>query len=233
MFKFKKFVSLFLVASLMLTICLPFGSASDTEDAPVLDYEFLSNSNIHAKDGAVIIERDSVASPHSRSASDAKKEVVVLVPREDVTTDTIIDSIDTFLNARSSGSKYEEDCDSTLSVKAYTTIFYDRKTENQREYVRLTKVTGGFDIMDRNVVVESQQLSYGQGSAFDTPQSATKTPTTWSWSYTTPSSWGYTYYNIEGSSLNAIYTLNMRHGTSSRWSMQLVNDLFNNMSPIQ
>ena len=72
-----------------------------------------------------------------------------------------MENIDTFLTSRAAGNKYEEEYDNTLSVKLYTTIYYTRKVESGKDYIKLTRVTGGITDIDSFISVTKQVVTLG------------------------------------------------------------------------
>ncbi len=118
------------------------------------------------------------------------------------------------------GSKYQEKWDSTYSVLAWTTNYYDVKYSSITEY-KLTSVSGGYTISQSGVQITSQALKYGCSDIFNT-QIGNKSPTSSSWSYNT----GFTKYI---SPANGSYvmgnnvTLNIKRGSS--WTLYLQNNV--------
>lgn len=194
---------------------------------PILDYSFLAEASIDIVDGAVVISKDSIEIPQGRSSiSSGKKETVMLVPSDGTTPNEIIENINSMLVSRSSGSKYEEDFDSTFSAKLYMTIYYDRKTENNRNYILLTQVSGGLSDFDSYTYATDQTVTYGCSGVLGS-QSASQNPITSSWSYTTPSSWEYVYEDTNLSVVGAYYEVVLNRGGST-WEHGLSNNIVSN-----
>jgi hypothetical protein len=60
------------------------------------------------------------------------------------------------------GSTSDEDWDSSYSVKAYSTYYWDKyKSTNGDGFKKLTKVTGGWTISDNKVSITSREVRYG------------------------------------------------------------------------
>lgn len=119
-----------------------------------------------------------------------------------------------------SGNKYASTWDSTGSIQAYLTIYYTYTNDLSPQYL-FTSIAGGYTRADSQVSVASQSLTYGY-SGIKGSSSVTKYPTSSSWSYTT----GFTTYNPGYSlKLGGNYTLNLKRGTSSTWTLYLQNNL--------
>jgi hypothetical protein len=130
-------------------------------------------------------------------------------------------------NSFGSGNKYKDLYDGTSSVLGYTTIYYSTTPYPETDVYTLTKVTGGYAILDAGTRVVSQLLAYGEFgigiSGLLVNPSNIKIPTTSSWSYNT----NYLEGVLPGGSWNigSTYTMTLQHGTSSKWSLQIVNQL--------
>lgn len=119
-------------------------------------------------------------------------------------------------------ANYREKWDSTMSVKAHTTIFF--KTKDTPVLYLVTKATGGYSFGDLNVTVTEQKLKVACNGTFPTPVSSqiiNKTPTGDSFSYTT----GFTkYVKPDYGSIGATYTLTLKRN-GSPWNLQLINNI--------
>lgn len=127
------------------------------------------------------------------------------------------------------GNKGAYGNDSTVSVMAYSTIYYDTKTIDSLLYYRLRTVSGYYTLLDSSMQVIGQHVKYAQ-SGLSTESGAwtngpiEKTPTASSWSYNT----GFTNYLFptEYSVTGVNYTIKMkRSGGSSTWEYTLQNHL--------
>lgn len=235
----KKKIAMLLAAVMCWTCCLPAYAADAATEAPevnepMLDYAFLSSAEISEQDGMVVVSRTMPAEePAARSASDGVsmvKETVAIIPKKDSTTQDVIDELEAFKLAKVSGSKYEEGADSTGSIKIYSTIYYNRKTQNNRNYVLLTKADGGYTILDMAASVSSQKVTLGcngAGEAEYGTQITHRYPTSSRWSYTTPSNWKYIYDDMPLSGLGVTYEVTFKeYGSTYTHSMN--NSLFSN-----
>ena len=226
----KKYISILLAAVLCFSLSTNAHAVSNddsTTNEPILDYNFLSSADITEVDGNVVITRDTPMYPQGRSNISSRiQETVILVPSANSSTKNILSNIDTLLLARSSGNKYEEEFDSTLSVKIYTTLYYDRKTENNTSYVLLTKVTGGTNFYDSHVTLVNQLVRYGCDGRLSPFQEVTQRPTANPWSYTTPSSWNYVSEAENITTIGAYYEVELTRGNpNSSWIHGLSNFL--------
>lgn len=124
-----------------------------------------------------------------------------------------------------SGNKGEEKWDSSYSVKAYSTIYYSRKKENNIEYAKITKATGGWKISDSTVSITSRKVSVGTSGFPSLTQAKDYSPTSNEWSYSSDfKDWKYVslqYTHYVGATSTA--TLKSRGG--SVWTLQLQNNI--------
>lgn len=225
----KRYVSFLLAVVLCFAFCSVTYAAPDDGDTyvnePVLDYEFLSSAYIREIEGNVVITKNTQDDPQGRSnLSTGKQESVILVPSEDSSAEDILSDINSFLLLRTNGSKYEEEEGASASVRLYSTIYYSRKTENNKKYIVLTKVTGGVKILDSLTSIVSQNLTMGT-SDYTISQAKEVYPTQSSFSYSAPSSWEYIEDNTNfGGLVGATYKVEARRGTSTKtWTVSLIN----------
>ncbi len=120
--------------------------------------------------------------------------------------------------------------DSTYSVRAYSTIYWN-EYEDQDEilYGNLEKVIGGWQILDSRVYLSNRHVINGQYGWTMTNRykqySQNKYPSSNTYSYTTPSSWLPVKFNPSappmelGSTSNVTITFG-----SNSWSFQFTNN---------
>lgn len=125
------------------------------------------------------------------------------------------------------GSAEKYTYDSTVSIKGYTTIYYNTKVTNNITYYLLTKVTGGYTVLDSSVQIVSQNVHYGEAGVTPADGNYQKyydyTPTYSSWSITTPFT---TYVYTPGGGIGATYTINLKRSSgTSRWTYALNNTI--------
>lgn len=227
----KKYVSAFLALLCIFSLSAIAYAAPGETTAPdeiVLDRNFLSSSDMTEVDGNVVLTREIAAAPRTRSAAaECARESVVLIPSETSSAEEIMENIDTFLTSRAAGNKYEEEYDNTLSVKLYTTLYYTRKVENGKKYIKLTKVTGGTTDKDDIVTIVSQFLRMECQDRLTTSQQLYHYPTGTSFSFTTPSSWKYIEEDENLCSIGAYYEVTMKRGSSTGyWKYGMSNFLY-------
>lgn len=131
------------------------------------------------------------------------------------------------LRASTGGNRYDEAYDTTVSIKGYSTIYYNKTTSAGITYYCLTKVSGGYTVVDSSAQVSSQSVVYGMSglnySQGAVQKSGTYTPTSKSWSKST----GYTDYvcptpyNLIG----ATYKITLKRNGGSSWTYSLTNSL--------
>lgn len=116
---------------------------------------------------------------------------------ETYATTTFTDVYDTSnvsINPYGSGSSYQDQLDPTLGLRAYSTVYYNTLTKSGVSHRDLTKVSGGWSILDSKYAITNQKVTYGAKgwSRYEggtNGQSATKYPNGRTFSYTVPSSW--------------------------------------------
>ncbi|MBY0085790.1 hypothetical protein [Brevibacillus brevis] len=129
------------------------------------------------------------------------------------------------------GSKEDEKWDSSYSVKAYSTYYFDRYyDQNGLPYRDLTKVSGGWVIDDSSVAVTNKEVWFGaSGGALRTDGTAGGTviqdsphyfPTSLSFSYSAPSSWR--PVADSASSIGVTTKATLKRNTST-WTLQFAN----------
>lgn len=233
----KKCLSVLLAIAVCFGFCATTYASSDENSSvnePILDYTFLASSNIAEVDGNVVIIKETSNPLQGRSnISNEKRETIVLVPNENSSAEDIMNDINSFLSARSNGSKFEEASDRNLSATIYTTIYYTRKTENKRNYILLTQVEGGVSHLDGFTSVVSQFVRMGCVDAYTQSQKETKYPERLTWSYDTPTSWEYVYEDANLSIVGAFYEVELKRGSPNyTWKHELSNNIvfnFDNM----
>ncbi len=226
----KKRCSILLAFAICFTLVIPVsavdGTTDEGSDKPVIDYNFLSSADISINDEVVVLARDTFSqNRRSIGSAENKREVVILVPKEGDTPQDVVDNLNSILASRDGGSKTEEKVDKTASGTAYVTIYYNRKTENGRDLILLTKVSGGFDLQDRHTYISGQEVRIGciNNTSF-TQQELTKNPTTLTWSYETPSSWKYVPDQTTVSIVGVQYTLTFKRDyNDTTWTLYMEN----------
>ena len=91
-------------------------------------------------------------------------------------------------------SLYDYNWDSTLSIKAYGTIYWNDVVVAGHQETKLTEVTGGWAFADRHVRIISRTVNYGAsgfsyGHLWVTQASDNHHPGCCSFTYYAPSSW--------------------------------------------
>ena len=137
----------------------------------------------------------------------------------------------------SAGSKFESGYDSSGSITATLTIYYDRSTDARGDpTIKLTSISGEYTISDHSVSVKSQWVAFGcsgciinnAGLVSQSNDGYTLSASASSWSVSTPSTWKYIstlFQDSTGPIVNAFYTLNLQR-TTSTWSYTLKNVLY-------
>ncbi|MGY3716305.1 hypothetical protein ACWE42_12365 [Sutcliffiella cohnii] len=142
--------------------------------------------------------------------------------------DSVMDNDDSF-TILSSGSKNRSGTDSTIGVRAYTTIYYSFVT-NTVEHIRLTKVEGGWTILDPSLTLSGREVLYGAVGwsryGNTSGQRATRNPIGNTFSYTPSSSWHPVALGSDMTfvGVNTKVTISKRVGTSPSWTLSIQNN---------
>lgn len=241
----KKLLTLIMATIISCSVTLVPVYAANLEDksyagsaTKVLDYSFLSTSSISEQNGAILLTREAMQpsrEPQNQigdtSIVNEIQEIVYLIPNEKSSTMEILRAIQSAIASRSTGSKFEEDLDASLSARGHLTINYDRKVENSRSLILLTQVSGGCEILDSHTQVDSQEVAYGcSGLPLSRGQSTSRNPRTLTWSYSCPSTWEYVYDGANLSTVGAFYGLTLRRPNGYLWTLEINNNIVGNFS---
>ena len=71
------------------------------------------------------------------------------------------------------GSFDDNQTDTTVSVRAYSTIYFETKKTDGVDYMRLTRTKGGWTILDNQVSVSNRTVAYGTNGMNVTTQTRT------------------------------------------------------------
>lgn len=122
-----------------------------------------------------------------------------------------------------SGNKTESTWDSSLGVRAYSTIYYSRTVIGGISRAKLTSVSGGWAISDSQISLSNRKLVMGTSGWPAGHQSVTHNLSSNSWVYNAPSSWDYVSTEA-GNSIGATTTVTLKRGTST-WTLTHNNNL--------
>ena len=116
------------------------------------------------------------------------------------------------------GSKTESEDIVYYAANVYSTIYYDRKIQNNIPLVKLTKVSGGVRNLDTGWQVTNQNVMYACTGTYDGNPFATqrieKNTSNLTYSYTCPSTWKYVNSNAY-SQIGVANKVTLKHGGSS------------------
>ena len=154
-------------------------------------------------------------------------EVTYFVPNESSTADDIIGSL---RNIGTVGNWSESDSgfDTSVSVYGSLTIAYTVTANSAgAKYVRINSCSGYYTLYEDFVTVSNQHVKVGCSGNPYTNQVMDRYPTSSSWSYSTPSSWG-AVRTIEGL-VGARYGMTVNWpSTSNSWNFELEKMLVGN-----
>ena len=174
------------------------------------------------------------------NVSDCELEITYILPEEGKTAGDIFaeiqekpEKVGSMSTASTQGSKTEDDSDASGSLTATLTIEYSRRTDSYGSYVKLTNVSGGYTRSDRQVRVIDQLVEYGCIGRESVSQSDYYTPTSSSWSVSTPSDWVYVEVLGMMTNVGATYTLELTRSSTSdyTWTLSINNSLYFDMLP--
>ncbi len=129
----------------------------------------------------------------------------------------------------SNRSKWDE----SIGVKAYSTVYYNIEFDrNKKDYLKFTKITGGWTVQDKSISLSNRKLVYGangsaNGSSWIT-QTSSITPSKNSFSVNVVKKhpkWKAVTDITDGSSLGGNSTVKLKR-RSSTWTLQLTNNAF-------
>jgi len=129
-------------------------------------------------------------------------------------------------NDSSNKSKY----DSSISVRAYSTVYYTTSSIDGEDYTDLTKVSGGWTILDSTVSLSNRKVNFGatgwaKSGVGYVQQTSYNNPTSNSFSYSAPSSWAPISVVSTGRIFGVTTWVTLKRGTNSVWELQLVNNI--------
>lgn len=164
-----------LAIALMFSLNIGSSNALAYKENPS-DYEVVSEKIssmeevLYVRDNVVYLEKNinnidenislSVGGVESKS-----KEIMFFVPSDEHTPDDVVHEITQKLSVTPQyslmGGKWDNDTDSTYSIRGTITIYWDTMTCNGCDYIKLTKVQGEYEQLDRQVHVVSQYIVAG------------------------------------------------------------------------
>lgn len=203
--------------------------ASEESNEVNLTREFLQEATAYEENGIVVLKRERAVSTQSIQ-SEHIQDVVWLLPKEECSSSDLLADIKSFTYSRGSGHKYEEDSDSSLSVKAYTTVYYTTSKQDILTYYSITSVQGGVVILDSWVTVPNHKLTIGQVGSRCFDQIAYYPLTQSSWSCTPPSTWMAVTDGDGMGTVGCFYELTIKRPNGYTWKLELSNNLFSNFT---
>lgn len=215
------------VFTVCLTFCflfaMPTYATNDTasEDDPVkLTADFIKEAEITVENDTVVLCKTT-----NISGNAYRVETVCLVPEDDKTADYVLKEIQDFTQQTRS-SQTATKFDGSYSVEGWVCITYTEGTSSYGPWVNVTNISGGYTRYDHSVGVKSQELHCGcsgenpNTGAYST-QYVTYYPSSSSWSYPKPASWGPVVYN-SNSKIAATCTYTLKRGSNNNtWTFKV------------
>lgn len=236
----KKSMLLILV-SILLCLSVPVSAASKPASVGLTTNQWedagicIENNVVVKKEIVPINNHNSSFNTCTSSNTDLTEDSFVskttfYLPKENRTETEVIAEIVNTPSIASAGNKTETGRDSAIAVEGYVTIYYDRITLDGVPYAKLTRIEGGYTILDRQVRVNHQAVESGcSGVALGGGVTQTKDydPTTNSWGYNMPSDWvPVTISGITWAFIGATCTYTLqRVGSDYLWNFSVQNML--------
>ena len=221
-----------LIAAVIISIIISNSNltlASEESNELNLTREFLQEATAYEENGLVVLKRERAVSTQSIQ-SEHIQDVVWLLPKEEYSSSDLLADIKSFTYSRGSGHKYEEEHDSSLSVKAYTTVYYTTSKQDILTYYSITSVQGGVDILDSWATISSQKLTIGQVGSRTFDQIAYYNLVHLSWSCIPPSTWLAVTDGDGMGTVGCFYEITIRRPNGYTWNLELSNNLFSNFT---
>lgn len=163
-----------------------------------------------------------------------KKTTYAIIPITDEARSHLPEYIGELRSSGGNNTKYGTD--SAGTVDAYVTVYYDTTTINEKEYVYLTKISGGYSaddsgsIISGGITVSGHSVTYGQtGISTDGKGKAQNTShnignSNRSFNITPPSSWIPVAAESQIAAVGANYIITLTRGNGS-WKCEIINNL--------
>lgn len=183
------------------------------EASSLITEEYWNSADVRIEENILVLSKTAISDTsmsrtadfsadgsQSTSTEHCSQEITVVVPKEGFTAEEVYEHLASKYDsgiARSSGNKTENQYDSSVSIEATLTIYYDRTTYREQSYVMLTQVVGGYRKLDRQVRVNYQYLTVGatgfplNGGTPVTQNQEQNYESATAWTYTPPSTWEY------------------------------------------
>jgi len=170
----------------------------------------------------------------SNGTATIKKTTYAIIPITDEARSHLPEYIGELRSSGGNNTKYGTD--STGTVDAYVTVYYDTTTINEKEYVYLTKISGGCSadgsgsIISGGITVSGHSVTYGQtgigtagkGKAQNTSHNIGNSNR--SFNITPPSSWIPVAAESQIAAVGANYIITLTRGSGS-WKCEIINSL--------
>lgn len=235
----KKIVSVFISMVMLVALITPnivYAKNQNLTDTctsqalePVTEFdnndclELVCSGNVSVQKDRVVFCKDRVLSQLNNTTTMCK-DSIVLYPKKSI--EELEENISLIKKAPSS-SQYREAMDKSISVKAYTRVYYQISEENNLDYFRIISVSGGYSDGTDHVKVVSQALRIGCSGWYRggyAQQQKNYKPSTSAWSYNAPSSW-HKVAKTGGYYVGSYYSLTLKRFSSNTWTMSISNNL--------
>jgi hypothetical protein len=217
----KKFISLILVFAMSLAISVPGFAAEDkmsTNSTSKSTYVILTNNNTgHKFKVDASLNKENGAGTNGLSGNTKSQVLSFIIDKNSI-------------QPYSSGTQTVDEWDDSISVHGYLRLLYTKTPVNGGggNNVLLTNVNGRWDISDSGVSISDVELFYACIDPITYySQAILKYPTGLSYSYNT--GFSHAVQDSGGSTAcGAHVTAQLHHGSSSNWTFEITNTLFNN-----
>lgn len=248
---------------LMLILCIFFYTPVYAETEVQTTYtndvnDFLRSAVCVEKDNSfVFTETKEIDTNNARSSEikNYRQDTMILYAEDAERAEKIRDDLRRLKESdsleRSGGSNYKYAWDESGQVRAFTTVYYELSYRGSSEYIKMTKVSGGFEsgtgsgsgaVVGSGVSVINQYIDVGQNgksaNSFETNQSRfgiTFSNNQRNWTYTVPASWNPVETQSALTVVGVNYYVELKRGTSSTtWKIHVQNLVANtgSISPV-
>lgn len=238
------------VMVLILTVCMVFNTIVYAEADVQIERsndvnDFLKRAVCVEKDNSFIFTEKIEISVNSTRSSEIKhyrQDTMVLYAEDVEKAKEIRDDLKRLKEndslERSGGSNNKYAWDESGQVRAFSTVYYDLSYIGSSEYIKMTKISGGFESgvgsgasVGSGVSVTNQYIDVGQNgksaNGFEVNQTrfgVTFNNSQRNWTYTPPASWTPVDTQLAFTVVGVNYYVILKRGTSSAtWKIHVQN----------
>lgn len=156
-------------------------------------------------------------------SNEASEEIAIVVFSDISFEEDSVVSTPGGISTLGTGQIDDDQTDTTVSVRAYSTIYVETTTTNGVDYMRLTRTRGGWTILDNQVSVSNKTVAYGTNGMNVTTQTRTANISGMTFDITVSPAFKYVITATDHK-VGATSTAKLTRGGSS-WTLRLDNSL--------